>query len=147
MADSTSTSSGSAPGSSIPTDEELLAFLDERMEAAASRELERQLRTSVELQRRALRLIGERDSLGLSLGDVWRRHRVSCPGDALWQDYRNGVLSAGWNDYLEFHLRTIGCRTCQATLDSLAESSPEESRRLSRRVFTSTVGRLPDASE
>ena len=53
------------------------------------------------------------------------------------------ALSAGWRDYVDFHLNTLGCRFCLANLDDLKQSEDRANLdSLRQRVLQSTVGFL-----
>jgi hypothetical protein len=86
----------------------------------------------------------ERDRGEHSIGAVWRRQRLSCPtreqlGSSLLQ-----VLEPDLQDYVDFHLQTIGCPFCLANLADLKSQSataPEADVRR-RRIFESSAGFL-----
>jgi hypothetical protein len=58
--------------------------------------------------------------------------------------YLLGTARDDLSDYIEFHLRTIGCRLCEANLHDLREASPPtgESSRRRRKFFESSAGKL-----
>lgn len=129
------------------SDAEILAFLDEMLPAELAAALERDLRESVSLQRRAAELLASRDSGSLSVGDVWRRHRLSCPSRSELTSFVLGVLDPQSADYIQFHITEIGCRVCQANRDDLQQvrvnlegGTPQQSRR--QRFFESSAGLL-----
>ncbi|MEO2033533.1 MAG: hypothetical protein ABGZ35_15755 [Planctomycetaceae bacterium] len=126
------------------TDQELISWLDERLPATRMSELEQQLRTDDSLRIRVANLIQHRDQGGHSVGEIWYRARLSCPGRSEWGGYLLGTLPSDVSDYLEFHLLTIGCRLCQANLQDLQEHSDStgESTVRRRRFFESSAGFL-----
>ncbi|MCH2202309.1 MAG: hypothetical protein MK102_10085 [Fuerstiella sp.] len=133
----------------IWTDLELMSWLDERLPSERMSELEQRLRIDDSLKVRLSSLIQHRDQGGHSIGEIWYRAGLSCPGRSELGGYLLGTLSAQATDYLEFHLMTIGCRLCQANLEDLREHSDNagdtEVRR--RRFFESSAGLLaPDDS-
>ena len=74
------------------TQAELEAYLDEALTAAEMAEVEAQIRERAELMRR-LQAIHERRDAGMhSLGEIWRRHRVSCADRETFGSYLLGVL-------------------------------------------------------
>jgi len=81
--------------------------------------VERALRGSADLQKLLDDVRAQEDRGEHTPGAIWRRERVSCPT----RDHLGGyLLDAGDPevlDYIEFHLRVIGCPYCQATLDDL----------------------------
>ena len=103
-------------------------------------------RHSDELQRRLAEINGRRDAGVHSLGEIWRRHRLSCPTREQLGSYLLGVLPADAKEYLAFHLETIECRFCQASIADLkaqqlaAEGELAERRR--QKYFQSSAGYL-----
>jgi hypothetical protein len=105
------------------TDPELERFLDEALPPERMAALEAALRDDDELQARLAAAVGRRDAGIHSLSAVWRRHRLSCPSREQLGSHLLGVLEPGVDDYVQFHLQTVGCRTCQASLADLREQS------------------------
>jgi hypothetical protein len=128
----------------MPTfsDEELLAYIEECLPIDRSAEIEQSLRSSTPLQQRLSALIAERDQGGRTLGDLWRRHRVSCPSRSLWTAYHDGQLGETMRKYLQFHLETVGCRFCAANLDDLKSSDDAASKSRRQKIFQTSIGRL-----
>ncbi len=132
------------PDSTTISDAELLAWLDEDLSSARMSEVETQLRASPELQQRTAHLISERDQGTLTVGEVWRRHHLSCPTRHELGSYLLQAADAGASDYIRFHLETIGCRTCQANIEDLqqAQATTPETLERRQRIFASSVSRL-----
>jgi len=130
------------------TDQELASWLDESLPAERMTALEQQLRTDDSLKIRLGQLIQHRDQGGHSVGEIWRRGRLSCPGRSELGGYLLGTLPAHQNDYIDFHLLTIGCRLCQANLQDLQEhqQNSDESGFRRRRIFESSAGYLDNES-
>jgi hypothetical protein len=126
------------------TDQELTAWLDEGLPAERMTELEQQLRTDESLKIRLGQLIRHRDQGGHSVGEVWRRGRLSCPSRSELGGYLLGTLATEQSDYIDFHLLTVGCRLCQANLQDLQEhqKDSEETGVRRRRIFESSAGYL-----
>jgi hypothetical protein len=126
------------------SDAELLAWLDEDLSSARMSEIEAELRTSTGLQRRAAGLISQRDQGTVTVGEVWRRHHLSCPTRHELGSYLLQAADAGTSAYIQFHLETIGCRTCQANLEDLqqARATTPETVERRQRIFASSVSRL-----
>lgn len=123
------------------TDEQLRAYLDEALDTETSARVEQTLRDDPQLTTRLRALLSERDQGGATLGELWRRARLSCPSRTVWVEYVEGRLGDAWAEYLRFHLETTGCRWCAANLDDLREST--DARDISRRrqkVFASSIG-------
>ena len=124
--------------------EELLAYLAEQLPAGRMAEIERSLRESEPLRRELAILARERDQGGYTVGEVWRRTRLSCPTRGQLGGYLLGALDDGPRDYVEFHLQTVGCRVCAANLEDLQQvtaPAPEKQRR-HRKYFDSSAGYL-----
>jgi hypothetical protein len=125
---------------------ELEAFLDEGLPAARMAEIEDALRAGgEELRRRLADINGRRDAGVHGLGEIWRRHRLSCPTREQLGSYLLGVLPKDHADYVKFHLEEVECRFCAANVADLhAQQSAAEAevsiRR--RRYFQSSAGYL-----
>jgi hypothetical protein len=127
------------------TDAELAAYLDELLAPEAMAEIERQARGDAALVARLSEVSARRDAGLHSLGEIWRRHRLSCPTRQQWGNYLLGTLAAERAKYFEFHVQVVGCRLCQANLADLkaqqsAEPAISDQRR--RKYFQSSAGQL-----
>src|SRR3954449_10058189 len=98
---------------------ELEAFLDEALPTERMAAIEEALRHSEGLQKQVASVNGRRDAGVHSLGEIWRRHRLSCPTREQLGSYLLGVLPRGLQGYLKFHLETIKCRYCAASVEDL----------------------------
>src|ERR1700754_3418991 len=105
-----------------PTDSELLAYLDEALDPPAMAAIEQHLRASGELRERTAQLVRRRDQGEHSVGEVWRRGRLSCPNRRQLGSYLLGTLETEVSDYIEFHLQVVGCRYCDANLQDLRQT-------------------------
>ena len=77
------------------------------------------------------------------LTEVWETLRPSCPKRNTIGAYLLGTLDEGWQDYLDFHLHTLGCRFCLANLDDLKRrTASADDSALRRRILASTIGFL-----
>jgi hypothetical protein len=128
------------------TNAELEAFLDEALPTERMTAIEEALRSDEALLRRLTETNGRRDAGVHSLGEIWRRHRLSCPPREQLGSFLLGVLSKDASDYVTFHLETIACRYCAASLEDLrgqqsaADAGASQQRR--RKYFQSSVGHL-----
>jgi hypothetical protein len=127
------------------TPSELESFLDEALPAEEMARIEKALRKDKSLAGRLAAVHGRRNAGVHSLGDIWRRARVSCPTREQLGTYLLHALGEELADYVEFHLRVVGCRLCQANLADLEAQQAEaaetaETRR--RRFFQSSAGLL-----
>jgi hypothetical protein len=129
------------------TDAELDRFLDEALPPEQMAAMETALRDDAALQSRLTAVVGRRDAGVHSLGAVWRRHRLSCPTREQLGSHLLGVLDEDADDYVHFHLVTIGCRLCQASVADLrAQQAAADSEGVTERrkkYFQSSAGYLP----
>jgi hypothetical protein len=126
------------------TREVLASYLDDALSDRQIADVEQQLRQSETLRQQVRLLAQERDRGEHSVGAIWRRHRLSCPGREQLGSFLLGVLSAEEHDYIEFHLKTIGCAFCQANLTDLQNQQKDgtRSQQRRRRYFQSSAGLL-----
>ncbi len=131
------------PNSEV-ADEDLLGYLDETLPVQRMAAVETALRNSEQLRQRAAMMLRRRDDGFHSVGEIWRRNRLSCPSRRQLGSYLLDALEESDKTYVDFHLQTIGCRFCVANLHDLEESinqAPEiEQRR--RKFFQSSAGHL-----
>ena len=128
------------------SDDELLAYLDELLPVQRMTSVEKALRGSESLRRHAASLARRRDQGVHSVGEIWRRLRLSCPTRSQLGSYLLGVLDADFAGYLDFHIQTVGCRICAANLRDLelAAQSKSDAQPRRRRIFQSSAGYLPE---
>src|SRR5438270_8519137 len=127
------------------TREQLDGYLDDMLSEAETAQVEQALRQSDPLRRRLRVLMQERDRGEHSIGAIWRRKRLTCPTREQLGNYLLQVLDADYQDYVTFHLETIGCSYCLANLADLkalqAEPQPRVRQRR-QRFFESSAGLL-----
>ena len=123
---------------------ELEAYLDEGLPPDQMAWIERAIRTSPDLAEQLIAIHRRRDNGLHSLGEIWRRHRVSCPSREQLGAYLLQALSTDWADYIQFHIQEIGCRLCEANLADLQSQTLDMDHAASRRrrYFQSTAGYL-----
>lgn len=126
------------------SDAELLAFLDESLGARRSAEIEAAVREDKTLQERMIQLRGQSIAGLHTIGSIWRRHHLSCPSREALTAYTKGTLDMRLAQYIDFHLRDVGCRFCQANLEDIAEQThgTGESQHRRRRLFQTSAGHL-----
>jgi hypothetical protein len=127
------------------TESELEAYLDEALAPDEMMAVEAALRGNRELAKRLTKINGRRDAGVHSIGEIWRRHRVSCPTREQLGSFLLGTLDDEQTAYLHFHIQEIGCRFCRANLDDLKMQQEESSEaKVSRRrkYFQSSAGYL-----
>ncbi len=136
-----------SPNLGPPTfsDPQLQAYLDEALPTVAMSAVEQQLRSDPEMRERLLLLASQREAGIHGLGEIWRRHRLSCPPRTQLGGFLLGTLEAEPHSYIEFHLQQIGCRLCLANLEDLKQQQAEQSAATQirrRRYFQTSAGYL-----
>ncbi|MFN6160890.1 MAG: hypothetical protein ACK6DC_19230 [Planctomycetota bacterium] len=129
------------------TDPVLLAYLEESLAGEVMATIENELRRDASLRDRLSALIAQRESGVHSVGDIWRRHRLSCPTREELGSYLLGAMMEDASTYIRFHVEQIGCRYCQANLEDLqsansASATSATVRQRRDRFFQSSVGRV-----
>ena len=133
-----------------PTNEELLAFLEEQLSAERMAEIEQALRSDVDLQQRLAGVVRQHDPGAHSVGAIWRRRRLSCPSRSDLGSFLLGALEPVRTEYIEFHLRVVGCRYCAANLSDLEQEAGDQAEEVTRRrqkFFQSSAGHLANDNE
>lgn len=123
------------------SNDELLGYLNNQLPAKLLTELESDLRASPELRQELEQLNVDHEVH--SVGEIWRRHRLSCPTRKELQKHLLNNLDAKHSQYLEFHLSIVKCEICQANyadLQSMGESQTDSRRR--HQIFESSAGFL-----
>jgi hypothetical protein len=107
--------------------------------------VEKSLRESEPLRRQLRAIMQERDRGEHSIGAIWRRQRLSCPTREELGSFLLQALDRDLQEYIDFHLKTVGCPFCQANLSDLQslqqEPAPKTQERR-RRYFESSAGYL-----
>ncbi|HEY2415180.1 MAG TPA: hypothetical protein VGI40_23250 [Pirellulaceae bacterium] len=127
------------------TQSDLQAYLDEALPSEQMAAIEAELRKKPDLLKQLSAINARRDAGVHSVGEIWRRHRLSCPTREDLGSYLLGVLDKGQTDYIDFHVKTIGCRLCQANLEDLERQQKETAETTKTRrtkYFQSTAGHL-----
>jgi hypothetical protein len=127
------------------TREQLDAYLDDMLSESETALVEQALRESEPLRRRLRALMQERDRGDHSIGAVWRREHLSCPTREQLGSYIIDAIDEELQEYIRFHLETIGCAHCLANHADLkarhTEPEPKAQERR-RRYFQSSAGYL-----
>jgi hypothetical protein len=127
------------------TDLELEAYLDEALTPPEMAAIEAQMRKSPTLLKQLAKIHSRRDAGVHSLGEIWRRHRVSCPTREQMGSFLLGVLDDHQADYIRFHLDVVGCRLCHANFEDLRQRQAETDESIvvrRRKYFDSSAGYL-----
>ena len=134
-----------------PTDEELLAYVDEQLAPQLAAAIERQLRQRSELQSRLQTLLASRDEGQVSVGEVWRHARLSCPTQTELGLFLVDAVEPALKDYINFHTEEAGCVYCRAQLEEMRESTrvsaEQEQQRRRESLFASSAGLLQSRRE
>ena len=85
--------------------------------------VEKALRESAALRKLYQEVIEQEDRGEHTVGAIWRRDRVSCPTRDQLGGYLLGAGDPELLEYIDFHLKVIGCPYCQANLDDLKKLS------------------------
>ncbi|WP_010583291.1 hypothetical protein [Schlesneria paludicola] len=126
------------------TDEELLAYVEEQLATEQSVAIEIALRQDQALAARLRSLLASQDQGEYSVGNLWRRERLSCPPRGVWAAYVGGRLGDGISEYLRFHLEVVGCRICSANLSDLKHTGGlDGAETRTKKFFQSSAGHLP----
>ena len=83
---------------------------------------EKALRESAKLRALSKEVVEQEDRGEHTVGAIWRRERISCVSREQLGSYLLGAGDPELLDYIEFHLKTIGCPFCQANLDDLKKA-------------------------
>ncbi len=132
------------------TREILASYLDDALSDRQTADVEQELRKSDTLRQQLRLLAQERDRGEHSVGAIWRRHRLSCPGREQLGSFMLGVLGDDEQGYIEFHLKTIGCAFCQANLTDLQDQQKEaanQTHKRRKRYFQSSAGLLQPVAD
>ena len=127
------------------TPQEMEAFLDEALPPGEMAALEAEFRDNPTLLRELAAVSGRRDAGMHTLGEIWRRRRLSCPAREQLGSYVLGVLAPEQADFIAFHVERSGCRYCQANLADLQNRQQEqatESDSRRRKYFQTSAGLL-----
>ena len=127
------------------TQADLEAYLDEALPMELMAQVEGALRDDRKLAEQLMAINGRRDAGLHSLGEIWRRHRLTCPSREQLGSFLLEVLDKDELAHIRFHLEVSGCRTCQANLADLKTRRVEDrtivdGRR--KKYFQSSAGQL-----
>ena len=129
----------------IITRELLSGYLDDALSESDIAHIEQELRGSEPLRQQLKAIMQERDRGEHSVGAIWRRHRLSCPPREQLGSFVLGVLDDDVQDYVKFHLQTIGCAFCLANLADLQmqqQDADGQVKKRRKRYYQSSAGLL-----
>ncbi len=131
--------------SKLITREMLVGYLEDALDDAETAEIEQALRGSESLRNQLKQLMSERDRGEHSVGAIWRRHRLSCVPREQLGSYLLGVLDDDVQDYIQFHVKTIGCAYCLANLADLQTQQQDadgQVKKRRKRFYQTSAGLL-----
>lgn len=127
------------------TPSELEAYLEEALAPEEMATIEKAIRSQPSLARQIAEINGRRDAGLHSLGEIWRRHRVSCASREQLGSHLLGILNPDHSRYITFHIEIVGCRVCRANLEDLQllqDESAEMTDSRRKKYFQSSAGYL-----
>ena len=127
------------------TDSDLEAYLDEALAPPEMAAIEAELRSHPHLLKQLARIHSRRDAGVHSLGEIWRRHRLSCPTRQQMGSFLLGVLDDEQAAYIRFHLEVVACRLCHANMEDLRQRQAESDEATvvrRKKYFNSSAGYL-----
>ena len=113
------------PTPPAPIDETVLrAYLADALGPEDSARVEKALRDSAELRARLEDVRQDRaDNQLHTLGAIWHRARLTCPGRQQLGSFLLDALDPELAGYIRFHLDVIECPFCRANLEDLDAQS------------------------
>ena len=108
---------------------DLDAYLDEALPPEEMARIESVLRKNPDQVDQLAEINARRDAGIHTLGEIWRRNRVSCPTREQLGSYLMGALPDDEAAHVKFHLEVVACRFCQANaadLQSAEDATPCE---------------------
>jgi hypothetical protein len=124
---------------------DLEAYLDEALPGEEMAAVEHALRTDKRLAARLSSIHSRRNAGVHSVGEIWRKHRLSCPSKEQLGSYLLEALPDETADYIAFHLQVAGCRICAANLADMQDRQKEDREVVDqrrRKYFQSSAGYL-----
>ena len=98
---------------------DLEAYLDEGLPPGEMAAVEEALRSEPSMGQRLAAIHGRRDAGVHTLGEIWRRHRLTCPSREQLMLYLDNKLAGDEADYIRFHLEEVHCRLCVASFEDI----------------------------
>ncbi len=72
--------------------------------------------------------------------EAWEDQRLTCPKRSTIGRHLLRTLEPPWQDLVDFHLNSLGCRFCRANLDDLQKKSDDDASVVRDRILHSTIG-------
>ena len=112
---------------------DLQAYLDEALPPDEMAAVEDALRNDAALAEKLVAIHGRRDAGVHTLGEIWRRHRLTCPSREQLTLHLDQRISAEESAYIDFHLQEIRCRLCNASFEDIKIQRQEPDEEISSR--------------
>lgn len=125
--------------------EMLESYIEDALNTEETAQVEHALRDSDELRKQLRAMMHDVDRGEHSIGAVWRRQRLTCFTREQLGSYLLQTLDPDMQDYVTFHLETIGCAYCQANLEdlkSMHQQQNDETKKRRKKIFQSGAGLL-----
>src|SRR5688500_9507555 len=113
--------------------EMLASYLEDSLSTTDTVLVEQALRSSAQLRETLRSVMQELDRGDHTIGAIWRRERLSCPTREQLGTFVLGALDPDFQEYIEFHLNTVGCPFCQANLLDLQRLHKEKDSETKKR--------------
>jgi hypothetical protein len=131
------------PVSSSPIDDQVLrGYLADTLPPEELARVEKALRDSASLRARLEDVRNNREDFQLhSLGAIWHRARLTCPGRQQLGSYLLDALDPELASYIKFHIEVVECPYCQANLVDLERQQsghPTASKDREKRILNAT---------
>ena len=81
--------------------------------------IEEAMRSDPEMGHQLVAIHGRRDAGVHTLGEIWRRHRLTCPSREKLTLYLDNKISGDEAKYIKFHLEVVHCRLCVASFEDI----------------------------
>lgn len=98
---------------------DLEAYLDEALPPDEMAAIEEAMRNDPEFGLKLVSIHGRRDAGVHTLGEIWRRHRLTCPSREQITLYLDEKLDQQESKYMQFHLEQVHCRLCVASYEDI----------------------------
>ena len=124
---------------------DLEAYLDEALPLEEMTRIEKAARGDRGLAGELASIHARRSAGVHTLGEIWRKHRLSCPTREQLGSLLLGALPEEAAGFIRFHLEVSGCRYCRANLADLELQQSEIDRTAQvrrRKYFQSSAGYL-----
>jgi hypothetical protein len=108
---------------------DLEAYLDEALPPEEMARVEKAARDDHTLGDQLAAIQSRRNAGMHSLGEIWRRRRLSCLSREELESFLSQALPEPQSRYVAFHVEVIGCRYCQANLADLRSQRQGEAER------------------